>query len=776
MGKASRRKEQLAGRASVSTTAASPRQSFITRPLLILILLSLPAALIYSNTFSASFHFDDNQNIVENPWIKDLSNLSDLSGTRYIGFLSFALNYYFGGLNVFGYHLVNLLIHITNGFLVYTLVLLLFKTLGYNTTTNDPRFDTAPWVALATALLFEVHPIQTQAVTYIVQRFASLALLFYLLTVVCYLKWRLAPSEEKSNHLWYGTALLSTILAMKTKENTFTLPFMLLLIEAVFFAPLTRKAWIGLIPFLLTLPIIPLSRPGALGEGEAGLARETLDISRWDYLFTQFRVIMTYLRLLVFPVNQNLDYDYPVHHSFLEPSVFLSFLGISFLFALSAYLLVNPGPKTQHSKLISFGILWFFLTLSIESSVIPIRDVIFEHRMYLPGMGWSLAMSLALLYGLEGLKRWGMFKKRSHLTATYCVIAAVVVLSLSLASYLRNQIWKDDLTLWTDVVVKSPKKGRAFNALGVYHDRNGTAQEALQAYLTALKFNPDSFQSHNNLGNLYRKQGQIEDAIREYKAALKLKNNFVDAHTNLGILYADQGRLEEAIGEYQASLRFNPQSADTHNALGDAYRLQGRISESFQEFQMALRLDPDFSEAYNNLGLAYQAQGKVNEAHQAFEKALALSPKKPDTLINLGRTYADQGEWTRALSVFQNILKDAPNYDKAYFEIGNLYFNQGQREEAAQFYRKALQLQPDNADYHNNLGSAYFNMGQSDEAIREYQTALKIKPDNVAVIYNLGVAYERAGRFKEARMMFEQAFKINPNNKAVREALESLPK
>ncbi len=233
--------------------------------LIVLLFLSVLASLIYSNTFSAPFHFDDEQNIVTNPQIKNLSNFRDVSSSRYVGLLSFALNYHFGQLDVFGYHLVNLLIHIINGFLVYTLVLLVFKT-PLMRPPSAALLEPSAWsitqppagIAFITALLFLVHPLQTQAVTYIVQRFTSLSTLFYLLSIVCYLKWRLAGPELRTRYAWYAGALLSTILAMKTKEISFTLPFMILWVEAIFFWPLTRKQWGALIPFLLTLPIIPL--------------------------------------------------------------------------------------------------------------------------------------------------------------------------------------------------------------------------------------------------------------------------------------------------------------------------------------------------------------------------------------------------------------------------------------------------------------------------------------------------------------------------------------
>ncbi|MBI4374596.1 MAG: tetratricopeptide repeat protein, partial [Deltaproteobacteria bacterium] len=297
--------------------------------------------LIYSNTFLTPFQFDDESNIIDNAEIRSLGNFLDFSGTRFVCFLTFALNYRFGGLNVFGYHLVNLLIHITNGFLVYSLILLLIRAVQGPPTPPASQSASAPFIALATALLFIAHPIQTQAVTYIVQRLASLVTLFYLLAVVGYLKWRLSPSEAGTRSLWYAVSLVSCVLAMKTKENSFTLPLMILLMERVFFKPLRWKA---ILPFfLLAAPIIPLSHQNALGEAE-GFARDTTEIGRSDYLFTQFRVIVTYLRLLVLPINQRLDYDYPIYHSFFQPAVFIPFLFLLGLFVFAIRHIGRIGP------------------------------------------------------------------------------------------------------------------------------------------------------------------------------------------------------------------------------------------------------------------------------------------------------------------------------------------------------------------------------------------------------------------------------------------------
>src|SRR3989338_5829211 len=343
--------------------------SFFTRYgfLITFLLTTVSAFLIYSNTFSSPFHFDDTPNIVENYKLRDLSIFWPPSDTRYIGSLSFALNYYFSGLNVFGYHLVNIIIHIINSILVWWLVILTFRTPVMERINTNPQLRY--FIAITASLLFVSHPIQTQAVTYIVQRFASLATLFYLLSLTLYIKAKLqtiqveAKDENKffstSTLTFYLLSLISAILAMKTKEIAFTLPFVVLLYEFMFFTPHPSRAFgtegggiaIGmkqslfvkrilyLIPLLLTLFIIPLSLIGTdkpVGDmiGELREAsQETEEISRSVYLLTQFKVIVTYIRLLFLPINQNLDYDYPLSHSLFEPQTFASFLFLSAIFA-----------------------------------------------------------------------------------------------------------------------------------------------------------------------------------------------------------------------------------------------------------------------------------------------------------------------------------------------------------------------------------------------------------------------------------------------------------
>jgi len=285
-------------------------------PALFIVILGI---IIYSNTFHAPFVFDDEPSITDNTVIRELGNffLND-SGYRYnprrfIGYLSFAVNYHLNGLDVTGYHLFNIAVHLINALLVFSLVRLSFRT---PVLKDSSLFTSADVIAFLSAVLFVAHPVQTQAVTYIVQRVTSLAVLFSLSALVFYARWRLALESGRSSARslpLYILSIVSIILAMKTKEISFTLPVLIVLFDIFFFRKL-RPGY--LVPVLLTMIIIPLdmlhvAKPlGEIISDVSTVTRVKSALSRWDYLFTQFAVIVTYLRLLIFPVNQNLDYDY----------------------------------------------------------------------------------------------------------------------------------------------------------------------------------------------------------------------------------------------------------------------------------------------------------------------------------------------------------------------------------------------------------------------------------------------------------------------------------
>lgn len=563
----------------------SPKHLLIT-----FFLLGVLGFLIYSNTFHATFQWDDLPNIVESQGAKDPRTFLKVSAPRFIGILSFAANYSIGELDEFGYHLVNLLIHIGNAFLVYLLVL---RFVEASATFYDSGRVSDRWLALCTAFIFLTHPIQTEAVTYIIQRFASLATFFYLLAVFLYLKWRLTtygykkPQAFIPSWIWYFAALVATVLAMKTKEISFTLPFMLVLVDLILVRRSGGKKWPAWIPFLLTLPIIPLSHLPAFHIG-GGFPRQAVGMDRLHYLFTEFPVIVSYLLLIVFPIDQNLDYDYPIYDSFFVPQVMASFLFLLLLAALAIYLvffrdrsLNLPGSalsvrsvlKPYEFRLLGFGIFWFFLALSVESSIVPLDDVIFEHRLYLPMTGGLVSMLLGLTIPMRivAARFWKNPVGDSYSGFRFFrPVMVILVLFLSYLTYERNLVWQTPYTLWKDVTEKSPEKARPHLNLGVaYYEVKESTEKAIAEYLRALVLDPVNPEADFNLGRAHDKLGRIDEAVQKYQDAISIRPNYAKARNNLGVIYMKKGLREQAVRELETSIELEPVNPATHNNLAN---------------------------------------------------------------------------------------------------------------------------------------------------------------------------------------------------------------
>jgi tetratricopeptide (TPR) repeat protein len=326
-------------------------------------------------------------------------------------------------------------------------------------------------------------------------------------------------------------SLAAALLAMKTKEFAVTLPLAVLLFEWCFFGRPDRRVLLSLAPLLSTIFIIPLGMVslhepiGRILSDVNTMTVASSSLSRWEYLCTQFSVIVTYLRLLVLPVNQNLDYDYPVNHSLFEPRTFLPLILLMALLA-AAVMLWRAGSSpesrvTGHEsrllRLAAFGIFWFFLTLLVESSIVPIHDVIFEHRLYLPSVGFLLALTALVMAGAGNLK--GRIPVAEKLAVAALIIAAGL---LATATYSRNRIWRDPITLWHDVKAKSPNKVRPYNILGTYYAEQGRVADAIREFEMSVRLKPTDVAILDLLAQSYLLAGRQKDAEAMQKSLEKV--------------------------------------------------------------------------------------------------------------------------------------------------------------------------------------------------------------------------------------------------------------
>ena len=654
----------------------------------LIIILCLAA---YSNTFHVPFQFDDPRSISEVPFVRDIHQFPNpITQQRAVGFFTFALDYWFHGTDVVGYHIVNLVIHILNAFLVYAFIILSFRTPVLKGSSLKKHAEP---IALFSALLFAGHPIQTQAVTYIAQRFASLATLFFLLSLVAYVWSRIRDVTNLSNYrslIWYGVSLLSAVLAMKTKEIAFTLPVVIALYEFLFLEGAIKKRILLLLPLLLTMIIIPLNLLGTarpLGDmlGDIGeVTKLQTTVSRGEYLITEITVIATYLRLLFFPVNQNLDYDYPLFESFFTPEVAFSFLLLLLILGTGVYLLYRDRRSPGAGRLTAFGIFWFFITLSVESSVIPIADVIFEHRLYLPSVGFFLACTSALFWGAERLRaRWVKAEQ-----AVVIALAAAAIVFVGLA-YTRNIVWKSEESLWEDVIRKSPLKARGYNGLGLAYFNRGSYDKAIEAFGKAIALHPAYGVAFNNIGNSYYRAGFYNRAIEAQTEAIALEPNNAIFYDNRGLSYSGIGAYDRA----------------------------------FDDFSKAINLDPSYAKSYHNLGFVYHSKGMYRPAIEEYTKAIALDPGNAVFRSNRGLAYVANGEYERAIGDLTAAIALNPDFVVAYNGRGTAHGLQGRYDEAIADFTRAISLDPGNSLYYASRGVAFLRAGRRTEALADFEHA-----------------------------------------------------
>ncbi len=690
-------------------------------------MIAVATVLVYSNTFNASFHLDDLPNIVRNKSLRVLSRQWPPSGNRWLGFLSFALNYQFGGLNVFGYHLVNILIHVCNGLLVFGLAAIALRTPVMRRAEAGPLVR--GYLPLAAGLLFALHPVQTQAVTYIVQRYTSLATLLFLLSLLLYALARLSleaelPSKRRAAFL-YVLSVMAAAGAMKTKEISFTLPFAAAGYELLFFR--RPRRWLLLVPLAVIALLVPLGlatqggRSLADSLGDAGhLAAETPDIPRSVYLLTQSRVVVTYLRLLLLPVGQNLDYDFRLSHSLADPSVLFALAVILGVAASTVFFLIR-ARKTNRAAgiLFFFGIGWFFVTLSVESSVIPISDVIFEHRMYLPSAGMAVAIGTALLSAVEHLRL------RVSLPIQVTGMLLVTAAPLGVASYTRNFLWKNELTLWSDVVAKSPSKFRPRINLGSAYLSKNRLDDAEREFREAIRLDPSSAEAHNNLGTVCQRKGKIDDALREFRTAVDLDSSLAGALSNMGAVYQARGQFEEAVRMCRAAIRIDPSFVDAYHNLGSALDRQGNLEDALAAFRLAEAQvgpgAPPDSPLQESIATVLRRLGRAGEARRVIERALERDGSNPSLHDDLAILLLEAGEFDQAALEAREAVRLAPEHAPYWETIGEIA--RARRDPVGQLaaLRHAAALDPRFPERDIELGDLEARLGHPQEACAAWE-------------------------------------------------------
>lgn len=595
--------------------------------------------LVYLPAMRGGFVWDDNTMLTDNIVLKEHGLYRSWLTTEQpnywpLTWTSYWLEYQLWGLNPTGYHVVNVLLHAVSALLIWRILIQL----------NVP----GAWVAAA---VFAVHPVNVESVAWITQRKNTLSLFFFLLSLLCYLRF-----DYRGPRGLYWTALVLFVFAMLSKGTVVALPVVLLMCVWWLRSAIGRRDVLRSIPFFAVSAVMSaveiwFQYVRAIGD----------EVVRADTFFARLAgagwVVWFYLYKALLPIN--LSFIYPRWEidptnwlSYIPDLVLLGLLGLCWrfrrswgraaLFALG-YFVVTLGPVLGFLN-------FYFMKYSFVA----------DHYQYVSIIG---IIALVVAAGWTILKRVG----RGDAQFAYVGTAAVLV-ALGLLTWRQGHIYKDHETLWRETLRRNPNASMAHNNLGFILEAQGNIDEAISHYRQAVKIEPDHDKAHSNLAHALVSQGQLDEAVKQYLQHLRIKPDDANAHNNLGNVLLTLGRPQEAESHLRQALRINPGDAGAHNNLAAVLVSQGKLHEGISHLRQALKLKPDYAGAHNNLGRVLAAQGHLDTAIDHFRQALRIDPELADAHESLGRALARQGKRDEAIKHYEEalrIMKSSPEASAA---------------------------------------------------------------------------------------------------------------
>ncbi|MFH1889031.1 MAG: tetratricopeptide repeat protein [Candidatus Omnitrophota bacterium] len=639
-----------------------------------LILIVFLCLVIYIPSLQNGFIWDDDVNIYKSPWFQKADGLRViwLTGRMYqyypVDFTTFWIEHKLWGVDPFGYHVVNLLLHILNALLVFWVVRKLYARL-----------------ALPVALLFTIHPIQVETVAWITERKNLLSLFFFLLAVLSYL--RFDRTQRIRDYLLTVIMFICALLSKSIAVCFISFPALYKWWHDGKVTLREIKSWavfaaIGLISALYTL-YLEFYNVGAQGKG--------FGLTFMERFLLSGRVIFFYIHKTLFPFN--FIFFYP--RWAVDAGMWWQWL---FPFAA---ILVLAG-LTRYRKRVGRGALALFLFYII--SIFPVMgflnvygmvfSFVADHFSYLstPALLLLLCATIGFLYDKLS-KKIPFFRALPNrfIIAGLFMLITIYMVTESMA---LTGNYKNNFTLWRGLIEKNPGAWIAYNNLGTAYANTGRPEEAVVLYKKAIEVKPDYAEAYNNLATAYANTGRPEEAIALYKA-MALKPQFARmplSYYKLGNIYLNLGRIREAIEEYKKAIGLNPYYPDAHNSLCNAYIIIGNNHEAIDSCRKAIHFNPDMPQAYYNLGDAYDRSGRKDDAIEAYEKAIRIAPGYVEAFNNLASVYADTGEIDKAIGLWEKAVQLDPGFSTAHFNLAVFYYQKGEYDLAVEHCDEVIKL------------------------------------------------------------------------------------
>ncbi|MCX7995568.1 MAG: tetratricopeptide repeat protein [candidate division WOR-3 bacterium] len=634
-------------------------------------------------------NWDDYHLITANHSIKELSwkNIKEMFSTGYVGtyipltVLSFAIENKLFKLNPFITHLINLILHIFNTILVFYLIYLLTHNFI---------------IATIVSLLFGIHPLHVESVAWATERKDVLYSFFFLSSLILYYSYR-----KIEKRIYYFFSILSFIFAILSKPMAVSLPLVLILLDYYHDRQFSLKLVYSKIVYFIPAIVIGIINIHFQGSGSLSL------VTYLKHIFVFFYNLLFYLFKLIIPVKLSAFYPYP--ESF-EKSLPLIFIISPFIVAVIVYLVVLTGKYTQR---VIFGALFFLITLLPVSQIVPLiaPAIAADRYTYIPSLG------LFFIFGI--FVNWMYNEKLKDsitLRRIFSFVLVLIFLIYGLISYSRCKVWRDSITLWTDVLEKYPQNGIAFNNRGNAYKLIGQYEKAIEDFNKAIEFAPELELPYFNRGTVYERLGQYDKAIADFTMALNLQPNFA-------VGYVDRGAVYCRLGEYD---------------------------KAYNDLIRALQLNPNFAEAYYNLGVLYFNLKNYTLAMENYDRAIALDPYLSVAYLSKGDIFVMYGEYEKAIEYYTMVLRmDSLNFD-AYYNRAVVFTRIGNLEQALLDYNQAIRFNPNLVHAYNNRGNIYLDIDEVEKAIADYNRAIELDPSYAPAYYNRAVAYYTMGEYDKA--------------------------
>ena len=693
---------------------------WLKKPVVLLVLITVLAALIYTPSLKNPFQLDDLHSIASNPNIRSLNNVplyftsSDYFSVfgrgqnmyRPVLLSTYALNYYWSGLAPAGYHALNLLFHLLVILAVYALVSRLFR-----------RTD----IAVISAAIFALHPFQSEVVNYISARSSAMATLFYILAVYLFLIFRHGQESGRGglrNGGIYLLFLASFVLAFLSKEIGITLPAILFLIDLLIVGIKSRRDFliksIAYLPFLVVALVFSF---------QIDLLAILMG-ANYAHPATLVQVLFKTPWLLLFPLGLSADHPVFPGASFLHPAVLFPLLFLTALLACAIALAFSSGPAR---RVLAFFLFWFFLT-SLPTTLFALNQAFVEHRGYLPSVGLIPLAAAAVAWAWERVSGGAGYSRRIAFSLVGLGLGLFCVQGVAA----RAQIWHDPVRLWTDTLEKYPhsKLGQIF--LAHAYSLEGRDDRAAEIYQEVIRADPECehrfscTKAHFILGLYYQKAGRLEDALREYEETLQWLPDSYMVRYRLGTIYQARGDGAAAMQWYQEALKRNGTAYEVRYALGSVYEARKELDLAKREYETALKLRPAFHPARNRLGGIWIQKDGLEQAQELFSQVLRQEPENSDAHYGLGFIAEAQEDLDWAIEHYQAATRTGRNSPGLRYRLGALYLRTAREEMAIAEWQKALEEKPDFLEARLSLARLLQEQGHRDKAVEQYRILLSM--------------------------------------------------